>query len=363
MLLKFSVTQLFLLSSFALASSQGTFEQLAQSASQAREANRVDDAITLYESALAMQPAWPQGLFFLGSLLYDSDRFAAAESALDRFVKSTPDATPAFGLLGLCEFETGHYAASLKHIQQAPAQEGQMGAVLRFHEAQLLAKTGDYDKSLQVYSTFLQNGEAPKSVVEPLGIAALRQPLMAREIPPTQHDLYIAAGQTAAAILSGDDQRSRAALADLLERFPNSAGVHFVNGFYYVAQKPDLAVEEFKRELTINASNVSANSMLAWLLLSRRETSIAVPYAKRAFSAASDDPMALYVYGRALSESGQVPQGIAILEKALKADPQNLETHLALTSAYSKAGRTMEARAERQRSLLLAREVTPVYIH
>jgi tetratricopeptide (TPR) repeat protein len=345
-----------------IGNSQTTFKDLSQAASAAREANDVPKAIELYQSALKLEPDWPEGLFYLGSLFYDSDHYADAESALARFVKITPDAGPALGLLGLCEFESGHYVQSLAHIQQAPAQVGQMGAVLRFHEAQLLAKMGKFDQSLQLFATFLKDGEAPPAVIAPLGIAALRQRLVVSEIANTQENLYTAAGKTAAAILSGNAVQSEIALAGLIAAFPSAPGVHYLCGFYFLGQDPWRAREEFRRELTLNESNSSANAMLAWVLLNHREVEAALPYARKGVDLAPDDSETHYVYGRALAESAGVREGIAHLEKAVQGDPQNLEIHLALASAYSKAGRMAEAHRERERSMVLAREVAPVYL-
>jgi len=346
-----------------LASSQTTFDQLAASASQAREANQIPQAIQFYQSALKLKPDWPEGLFLLGSLLYDSDQFSAAEVVLDHFVAVTPEAGPALGLLGLCEFETGHYAKALTHIQKVPPQEGQMGAVMRFHEAQLLTKAGEYDKAFQVFSGFLRGSEAPDAVLLPLGIAALRQPLVASEIAQSQQDFYSEAGRTAAAILSGDAEQSQARLASLLSRYPNVAGVHGMRAFYLIAQDPATALSEFKSELAIDPANASANEMLCWMLLNDRDAEGALAYAKKAITAAPQDKMAEYVYGRALSELSDVRQGIPYLEKAIEADTGNLEAHLALASAYSKAGRIADARRERQRSIQIAHEVAPVFVH
>jgi len=346
-----------------LASPQTSFDQLAASASQAREGNQIPQAIGFYQSALKLKPDWPEGLFFLGSLLYDSDQFPAAEAALDHFVAVTPDAGPALGLLGLCEFETGHYAKALVNIEKAPPQDGQMGAVLRFHEAQLLTKAGEYDKAFQVFSGFLRGAEAPDAVLLPLGIAALRQPLVASEIAKGQQDLYAAAGQTAAAILSGEAEQSEARLAALLMRYPNAPGVHCMKAFYLIAQDPDTAIHEFKLELAIDPLNASANEMLAWMMLNDRDAAGALPYAKKAITATPNDRMAEYVYGRALAELSEVQKGIPYLEEAVEADTQNLEAHLALASAYSKAGRIDDARRERQRSIQIAHEVAPVFVH
>jgi len=47
-----------------------------------------------------------------------------------------------------------------------------------------------------------------------------------------------------------------------------------------------------------------------------------------------------------LSETGDVGAGLGELKRALQLDPDNLEVHIALVSAYSQAGQMVDARRE-----------------
>jgi hypothetical protein len=49
--------------------SAATFEQLAAQANRAREADKIPQAIQLYKEALQLKPAWPDGWWYLGTLL------------------------------------------------------------------------------------------------------------------------------------------------------------------------------------------------------------------------------------------------------------------------------------------------------
>jgi hypothetical protein len=64
------------------------------------------------------------------------------------------------GIRGLCEFQTGEYAKSLKDIQRAlsfPGEEaGEEREVLVYHEALLLTKFGRFVQALNDYGTFAQ---------------------------------------------------------------------------------------------------------------------------------------------------------------------------------------------------------------
>src|ERR1700728_1513126 len=120
------------------AQNTAAFEDLAARAAAAREANDIPQAVQLYRQSVDLNPKWEEGWWFLGSMLYDSDRYAEGREALAHVVALDPKAAPAWALLGLCEFETGGYARSLDHIRRGLASGSpapQMEEVLRYHEA------------------------------------------------------------------------------------------------------------------------------------------------------------------------------------------------------------------------------------
>src|SRR6476469_6159565 len=47
------------------------FKKLSTDADTARQAGHLDEAVTLYRQALAIKPAWPEGLWGLGTSLYE----------------------------------------------------------------------------------------------------------------------------------------------------------------------------------------------------------------------------------------------------------------------------------------------------
>lgn len=333
------------------------FEDLATRAEAARQGNHLQEAIAVYKEAVNLNPKWEEGWWFLGSLLYDTDQYAAARDSLARLVNLDPKAYPAWGLLGLCDFETGDYGASLAHIQRAlqagSAAQGQMEGVLRYHEAVLLTRAGKFDEALQKYVWFAREGIQTPEMTSGLGLAALRSPLLPAEIPFAQRDLYSSAGKAAYLTLSGDYLNARKALEDLVATFPEAHHVHYFYGTFFTATDPATALDEFRRELKFTPSSGAANAMIAWILLQRGDAGGASPYAEAAVKYDPGSWMACYVLGRLLAEEGKLEPGIAQLERAEQVDPSNLDTHVSLAAAYSRAGRIREARRERLRSLEL----------
>lgn len=349
-----------LLAAFAVSSpSAATFEELSARATAAREANHLPEAVQLYREALAINPKWQAGWWFLGTILYDTNEYTGCREALGHLVELKSDAAPAWGILGLCEFQTGQYAPSLAHIERslAPGSPDQpdMEKVLRYHEAILLTHAGDFDRAIQKYVWFLRGG-APNSVLlAALGLAALRTPLLPQDIPPAQQELFNTAGMAAFSQMSGDAAGAQRVFGTLLERYPTAHHVHYLYACSLLAANPEQAIQEFRRELEITPSSGGTLTMLAWALLNRGDTAAALPYAKEAVKSEPANPMAQYVLGRSLVETGDVAGGIQHLESASKLDPANLENHLALAAAYPKAHRYQDARRERRRSLELTR--------
>ena len=70
--------------------------------------------------------------------------------------------------------------------------------------------------------------------------------------------------------------------------------------------------------------------------------------------------MGQLVYGRALVETGDIRAGLPHLEDVLRTEPANLsEAHLTLAKAYSKLGRSDDARRERLLCLSISQQGAP----
>jgi tetratricopeptide (TPR) repeat protein len=335
------------------AQAAGTFEDVSARAKAAREANDVPHAIELYKQAVDLNPRWEEGWWFLGSLLYDSDQYASGREALKHVVQIDVNAGPAWALLGLCEFETGDYEASLDHLRRGLAQqsaEPQMENVVRYHEAQLLTRLGDFDAAVRAYSWFVNRGVKNPELIVAIGLAALRTPLLPKEVNGDRQ-LFAMAGEAADLTMVRDYRGASEAFDRLLLSYPNAHNVHYLYGCFLLAAKPESAVSELRRELEITPTSGAANAMLAWMLLERGDTAGARSYAHAAATQEPALPLAQYVYGRSLLEDGKLNASIEHLQLSEQRDPSNIETHMSLATAYSRAARPLDARRERLQTL------------
>jgi len=327
------------------------FDEIAQKAAAARERDDAPQAIELYSQALQLKPGWSDGWWFLGSLEYEAEAYSAGRDALTHYLDLVPDAGPAWALRGLCEFETGDYTKSLTDIQHGlslgAGKEAGAEKILRYHEALLLTRRGNFEGALQLYRP-LTRGKIPNpELLVGIGLAGLRTPLLPGDLSAEQRDLHMAAGNAAFLFMAGDEKAAQQEFGKLFQRFPTAENAHYLYGSLLSPTDPDQALTEFKRELEISPSNAAAQLMVAWDSLTRSDSATALAYAKKVVAEEPTLPIARLVLGRALVETGDVTGGTELLEKELQREPDSLEIHFALARAYSKSGRKEDARRER----------------
>ncbi len=338
------------------------FDAMAAQADAARAQGDPSVASRLYQQALVLNPAWADGWWYLGNLQYGSNAYASATDALSHYIALKPKAGPAYALRGLCEFEQALYPVALQDIGQAlalgAANDPRNAGILVFHQAMLLTRLGRFEEALAKYSVLVKHGGANPQVIEGIGIAGLRLPILPSDLDPAQQELASLTGQAAADVMSGDLSAANAAFTSIFARFPNQAYVHYLYGYLLSVTDPAGAIAQFRDELKVSPDSAIANSMLAWDMGVQGDYSVALPYAQASVAEDASLPMAQLVMGRDLVETGKMAPALPYLEAVLKADPENLEAHLALVKAYADLGRAGDARRERLLCLDLSRKKT-----
>src|SRR2546422_7529971 len=171
------------------------FVQVSNQAAKAREEERLEDAERLYREAVRLRPDWKEGWWYLGTMFYDQDRYEKARVAWRRFTVLDPKAGAAWAFLGLCEYETKAYDEALVHLQKGRTlgldESSQLSAVTRYHIALLLTRSGQFEAALEVLMKFAEQGNEGPDFVEAAGLAALRKPLLPKELPPMERELVL----------------------------------------------------------------------------------------------------------------------------------------------------------------------------
>ena len=329
-----------------------SFEHLSHEAERARDENRNEDAVRLFQQALAQQPQWDQGLWYLGTLLYEKEQYPEALDVLRRFMTLRPDAGPGWALVGLSEFQTRQYSKALNHLQLAMSHgmgdRKDMAESVFYAVAALLTRAERYDDSMSLLIAMVKSGQDSKSLVEPIGLAALRMPFLPSEIPADRRELVRQAGEATLALEAQQRDNAGKLFQGLAERYPNEPGVHFLYGAFLLDQGPAIGVEEMKEELRVAPSSVPARLRLAEEYTKEQNLDLALPLAQEAVKLDPKRASAHMMLGEVLVAKNDPVAGIQELETARQQDPETVRIHWDLLRAYTSAGRSEDAKREKE---------------
>lgn len=330
---------------------QESFEQVAKHADEARTANRLNEAITLYSRAVRLRPSWTEGWWWLGSLLYDEDRFPEAQKAFAHFVKLDAHPAPGYAFLALCEYENGDFDHSLQHFQTwskngSPGNDALLD-VGGYHWALLLTRKGEFLQALYLLSAKAKKLGPDPALTEAMGLPSLRMAYLPEEYPPEKRELVWLAGKAALYSTLNDTERSEEFARRLELRYDREANVHYFLGTLLGFQnKLAEAAEEYKKELQICPQHVPAMTELALVLVRNFQPAEAVPLAKQAVALEPHNARARYVLGKSLLDTDHFPESASELEIAKQLAPRSALIRSALSSAYRRLGRMAEAKRE-----------------
>jgi tetratricopeptide (TPR) repeat protein len=344
----------------AAAKPAGKFDALARDAGAAREAKQLDRAIELYKQALAIKPSWDEGQWNLGTVLYEVERFAEARDAFRRVTAAHPKDGTAWALKGLCEFRLENYDTALDDLMQArglPITGGRdVLDVARYHAGILLTRAGQFEQALMILTEFATQGNESPGVIEAMGLAVLRMPMLPADLPGARREMVLMAGRAryfqAARMRAG----AKNAFELLISRYPDTPNTHYAYGVFLLSEEPDKAIEIFERELKVSPQNVYAKLQIASAYIRKGEYEKALPWAREGAAAAPTDYVARHAYGQALLETGDVPAALIELEAGAKLAPDSAIMHFVLAKAYRRAGRTADAEKAQQTFLRLDKQ-------
>jgi predicted Zn-dependent protease len=194
----------------------------------------------------------------------------------------------------------------------------------------------------------VKSGQKMDLLVEPLGLAALRMPLLPSEIPADRREMIRTAGH---AILSIEAQRRDEAeqlLHGMVAANPGEPGVHFLDGVFLLNVHPEDGIAEIQKELEISPMHVPAKLRLAEQYLKDQKMDQALALAQEAAKLEPTNGGAHMVLGEALVAKGDAAGGIRELEMAREQLPQTVRVRWDLLRAYAAAGRSDDAKREKE---------------
>ncbi len=325
-----------------------TFQALAKSADEEREAGRLDEAAKTYHRALELNPKWTEGWWSLGTLYYDGDSYAEAALAFEKVVALDPKQGTARAMLGLCEFEMGQQEYALKDIEESKSlgvlEDKQLRDVVMYHEGVLLQRAGQFEAAKAALSALCLNGVRSSELASTFGMVALR---MRNAAPP---DPSIEAGKVVqlvgrGACLSGakDYDAARTEFDQVIARAPHYPLAHYAYGCMLIdARDIPGAVKEFEAEIAEEPKSVLPRLRIA-VAEYKVDSAAGLKYAEEAVQLDPTLPLGHYLLGLLLLDTGAYEQAVPELEIARKAFPHEGRIDLSLATAYAHVGRTQDA--------------------
>ncbi|MGO8759691.1 MAG: tetratricopeptide repeat protein [Terracidiphilus sp.] len=321
---------------------------MAARANAARDDGRLDEAVTLFHRALALNPRWAEGWWSLGTIDYDNDQNRAAADAFKRVVALDPKQGTARAMLGLCEFELGQDASALQDIEASKnlgiLEDPQLRQVVLYHEGVLLQRSGRFEGAQKALSSLCLSGVNSEELTETYGLTVLHLRDAKPPAPGTQEsDIVEHLGR--GACLGGQKNYDAARLEYelVIRQYPHFPLVYYAYGELLLAARDRAAaIEEFQQEIAEQPDSTLARLQIAAAEY-KVDSAAGLPYAEEAVRIAPQAPFAHYVLGLLLLDTGAYEKAIPHLEIARKAFPQETKIDWSLGVAYAHAGRPQEA--------------------
>ena len=337
------------------------FESLSHRAEEARDAKRLNEALTLYRRALKLKPLWEDGWWNAGNIAYELSRYAECASDFSHLAGLKPDLAPAWTLKGLCEYRLRDYDAALKSLTRVqslrfPGDE-KLSCAARLHLAIVLTKLGYFEKAIVVLFDLAAIEQKTPEIVVAAGIAGLRKRWIPPEVPESDQDKVLKLGDAMATVMCRDYSIAMGKFETALRDYPNEPDFHYRFGAFLMVSHPDRGILEIKKTLDLEANHLPALLALAKIYLKRGEPQRALSYAEEAVKLSPGDFSGHVALGQVLLATGDAAGAVRELELATKLAPQNSEVHYNLGTAYGKMGRRADAVREREESKRL-RELT-----
>jgi predicted Zn-dependent protease len=316
-------------------------------AERARAAGRLNEAAALYREALAARPRSVEGLWALGTIVYEQDRFAECRDVFARLAAVRPKLAPAWALRGLCEFRLGAHANARRHLERAlalglPAQD-ELGRVANYHEAMLLVREAAFDRAIAPLRSVLQFGPPTPELETACGLVLLRRALLPADVPAASRELVQRAGQAYCAHLARHPETALPLFEALVREYPRERYLRYGHGLTLAQQGSAEALDQFAREIDLFPDDVLARVELGFGLITRGREAEAVAPGRAAVRLAPRLFAAHLVLGRALAATGALAEAIRELETAAELAPRIPAVQLALARVYAQAGRKADA--------------------
>jgi len=327
------------------------FKKLVARATEARDQNRLPEAVDLYQKGLRLNPRWQEGWWYLGTLDYDANNYSDGLKAFRNLVELDRKNVPALALLGLCEFETHDYGNAFVHLEMAKLKgienSDELGHVVDYHLALLHILHGDFETANKLLSELVHQNILSADVKMAIGLTLLRVPMLPDQIDPEKDALISDAGKIGELFVLSDFDEADKSFQQLIRDYPSTPFVHYAYASMLAGlSEYEKAEAEVREEIKINPESALPRTLLAYVYVRLNRFQDALPLAQKAVKLAPQGFAGHYLLGRALLATDKVTEAVDELTEAKRLAPESPEIRYNLAVALARADRPREAAAE-----------------
>jgi tetratricopeptide (TPR) repeat protein len=288
-----------------------------------------DDAIAQYDAALTIDPSNATVRLNLALAYYKSGRPNEAIQPLKMVVATSPEAKNAYLILADCYLQTGQYPDAVTLLQPREAMF-QDDLAFAYVLGTALVRTGDERQGQLYIDRIFKKGDSAEGHLM-MGIAHLNR----FDYPEAKSEL----------------ERALALNSSLPTA--NSAYGRALLGLGDHAE----AERAFQKELSVNVNDFESNLMLGSMRKSAQDFDAALTYLNRAVVIHPKDVTARKLVASLKLQTGAVEEAAAMLEQIVADEPDAVDAHVQLATAYNRLKRKDDADRERAIIERLNREI------
>jgi len=308
-----------------------------------RRSNQLDKALAVAMEQKKLRPSDPEALEMVGKLLVAMGHAKDAVSVYGDRTVLLPNSAPAFVDLASVQMMAGNPGGAADSLQRALRIDSKYPEA----RAMLVAAELAQDRSVRALTVAREvQNDMPKA---PLGYVLEGDVLMATKKSTQATALYekayrlrksgfVAAKVYDAWVEAGKPDVGEARLKDWLAEHPEdtTARRHLAYG-RMERGKYAQAIEQYKIVLERQPNDRVALNNVAWAM-SKLKDPEAARFAQQAYELKPDDGAVADTYATILIDHGDLPRGLAILQKAVADAPGNREIRYHLAQALAKSG-------------------------
>jgi len=324
---------------------------LKNEAARAQAAGKDALATGLYAKALQQDPAWVDGWWRYGGLLYEQRKLQEARLAFGRLTQLAPRNPLGFALLGLCEYGLADWNNASLHLNKALNHGGlppEIANVAMYDFGIVLMHQHNRNGAIIVFRLLQHQTPDYPNLVPAFGSAELNLD----EIPEPAQPVYAVVGlegQAAIAVLQLRVKDAEQLYRQAIEQNPKLPFVHLCLALFLLNQGREPEAEaELQAESLVNTTTPDPWVWLARLRLARRDALDARTDAQRALQLSPNDGLSYLIIGRSFMIDQDWDRALTALQRAEALAPDNYEVHYALTTVYTALHQDQEAISERK---------------